>query len=177
MGSAGDPNQDNARRVETMTKETNMQLEMSLKRLQNDKTLQRILAKSQSAPTLPKKSAAQHFLDTSLSANKSPYDTLREGRAVTPDRLLRYGLGGYNTKRQSGAFSHAGINQDGEGRAGYLRYRGMLSPVQKYQQPVTSNQVVGWGAENYKYGRGNYNRKPLIEQQFYRTMNAFWKPM
>lgn len=152
-----------------------MQLEMSAERLKKDKNLQKLLAKSRSEPTIPKKSAAQHFLDTSLSTNASPYDTLRAGRAVTPDRLLRFGLSGYNTKRQSGAFNHAGINQDGEGRAGYLRYRGMLSPVQKYQQPVTSNQTVGWGAENFDYKRGNYNRKPLIEQQFFRTMNVFWR--
>lgn len=158
-----------------MTKENNMLLDMSLKRQSTDKNLRKILEKSRSAPVLPKKSAAQHFLDTNMSTNMSPYEALRQGRAVTPDRLLRFGLSGYNTKRQCGAFNHAGINQDGEGRAGYLRYRGMLSPVQKYQQPVTSNQCVGWGAENFTYRTGNFNRKPLIEQQFYRTMNAFWK--
>lgn len=152
-----------------------MELERSAARLKGSKRLQKIMAKANSEPEL-RKSAAQHFLDTNLSANSSPYDALAMGRPVTPDRLLRFGLSGYNTKRPNGAFNHAGINQDGEGRAGYLRYRGMLSPVQKYQQPVTSNQTVGWGAENYRYGRGNFNRKPLIEQQFFRTMNVFWPP-
>merc|ERR1711977_144396 len=117
------------------------------------------MRRSMSDPGL-RKSSAQHFLELQYGT-PNPYDSLQKGRPVTPDKLLRYGLSGYVTKRPNGAFNHAGINEDGEGRAGYLRFRGKLSPVQKYQQPITSNQTVGWGAETFDYKRGNYNRKPL----------------
>ena len=65
------------------------------------------------------KSSAQHFIDMNNNA-PSPYDALREGRPITPDRLMRYGLSGYNTQRKNGSYAYSGINQDGEGRAGYL---------------------------------------------------------
>jgi hypothetical protein len=159
-----------------MLKEQAMQLRLSAERLKKEPKLEAKLRKTQSDSELAKaalKSSAQHFIDANINA-ASPYDSLRAGRAVTPDSLLRYGLSGYNTARPNGCYAYSGINQDGVGRAGYLRYRGMLSPVQKFDKPVTSNQVVGWGAETHNYRTGKFNRKPLIEQQFFRTMNAFW---
>jgi hypothetical protein len=171
-----DPNKDNARRCGVMLKEQEMQLRLSAERWAKNPRLKAKLDKSMSDSELAKKalkSSAQHFIDTNNNC-PSPYDALREGRPLTPDRLLRYGLSGYNTQRKNGSYAFSGINQDGEGRAGYLRYRGMLSPVQKYDRPITSSQTVGWGAETFDYKTGKYNRKPLIEQQFFRTMNTFW---
>ena len=100
-------------------------------------------------------------------------------RSECTDRIIiiitdRPGIAGYNTARNNGAFAYGGINKDGEGRAGYLRYREKLSPVQKYDKPQTSNQMFGWGAETFDYTKGKNNRKPLLKMQFYRTTNAFW---
>jgi len=165
-----DANRDNARRVEIMNKENAYQLRLGLDR-KLPKSIKAMM-RTASEPSL-RVSSAQHFLDTNYDPS-SPYDALREGKPVEADKLLRYGLSGYNTARPMGAYAYSGINQDGEGRSGYLRYRGAMSPVQKFEQPATTSQCVGWGAENFHYKLSKYSRKPIIAKNFYRSMNVFW---
>lgn len=100
-----------------------MQLRLSAERWAKYPKLKAKMDKSLSDSELAKKalkSSAQHFIDMNNNC-PSPYDALREGRPLTPDRLLRYGLSGYNTQRKNGSYAFSGINQDGEGRAGSVQ--------------------------------------------------------
>ena len=117
-----DRNTLNHRFCEQIRKEEEMQFREVARRWSKNPKLKAKLAKSMSDSELAKKalkSSAQHFIDMNNNA-PSPYDALREGRPITPDRLMRYGLSGYNTQRKNGSYAFSGINQDGEGRAGYL---------------------------------------------------------
>eukprot|EP00668_Euglena_longa_P041565 GGOE01054715.1.p3 GENE.GGOE01054715.1~~GGOE01054715.1.p3 ORF type:complete len:108 (+),score=9.41 GGOE01054715.1:101-424(+) len=66
-----------------------------------------------------------------------------------------------------------GVSRDGMGRSQYLKERAKRSPTERWRNPVTSAQAVGWDALEYSGGGSRFPRKHIVNEQFLRPRGVF----
>eukprot|EP00448_Togula_jolla_P024529 CAMPEP_0170593518 /NCGR_PEP_ID=MMETSP0224-20130122/13492_1 /TAXON_ID=285029 /ORGANISM="Togula jolla, Strain CCCM 725" /LENGTH=152 /DNA_ID=CAMNT_0010917479 /DNA_START=105 /DNA_END=563 /DNA_ORIENTATION=- len=100
-----------------------------------------------------------NYLDQTLGLIRNPHDLAipESERGTSPNDLLRWGVSG-----------------EEQGRHSYLKYHTKRGgPHERFGRQVTAAHEIGWTSRLVdNYASSPFARRPLIKQDFYRTMGA-----
>ncbi|CAL8076793.1 unnamed protein product [Calicophoron daubneyi] len=109
-----------------------------------------------------KQKTAQKLAETSV--NEKPESLKGQDKESTCDM--------YPPDPQTLRLLFDGISKEGKGRVQYLRERNKLNVEQKFQYPIASSMIYGWGntalLTNSGPQQNRHGRERVIEESFYR---------
>jgi hypothetical protein len=113
-----------------------------------------------SLPPIKKRSCVDRQLDQTMGLAKNPH-------VMTNEELSQHAM-------TADDFFQWGVSHEGQGRHAYLKMKTRAGgPHERYGNPILSSQEVGWATKQYQqFGTSPFARRPLVKNDFYRTMGV-----